>query len=452
MFNKPILSMLKLFKSKTFIVFALLCIIFYSCSKENIHKDKDILNIEDIKNDFYRQNPTAHDKNFLNSNFTTYIQWNSLVSKNDSIVYIKIGSNDTIIYKDDFQTLNFEDYFWLKVKWSNNKWNYSFISFIPDSKITSETFKGKIITTYLPSKRVEIKSFKNNNSGNNLIAGWAPIKEDCVYGYVAGVLNSVYCSTSGTGSYDEWLSGSPGDYNNTNPNGGGGSGGNTAPTAEESPKEAYILESSSDAIVLENKLKCFDAVPNNTNTMYKIKLCADLANDNNPKALIGEDNVGHSFITLTKTNGSISVTESFGFYPQKGYKSVFGTAVSSQIVDDGATNHEYNASLTVKVTKLQFQQIIDKAVNKSKSDYNLKDYNCTDYAIEVFNAGMDQNNKIIVDDWIIFSGYYGVGQQPTHDYGTTPSGLYKSINNLKNSGKTGASTTTENASHSTNCN
>lgn len=39
-----------------------------------------------------------------------------------------------------------------------------------------------------------------------------------------------------------------------------------------------------------------------------------------------------------------------------------------------------------------FQQKKNKAVNKSKSKYNLKDYNCTDYAIEVFNAGMDQNN------------------------------------------------------------
>lgn len=69
---------------------------------------------------------------------------------------------------------------------------------------------------------------------------------------------------------------------------------------------------------------------------------------------MGEDNVGHSFITLTKTNGSISVTESFGFYPQKGYKSVFGSDVNSQIVDDGATNNKYNASLTVNVTKSQF--------------------------------------------------------------------------------------------------
>jgi hypothetical protein len=220
---------------------------------------------------------------------------------------------------------------------------------------------------------------------------------------------------------------------------GGGGGGGIDNFNDENPVNYFELESTEDGINLKDKIDCFKNVPDNSNTNYSAKLCTDLPNNNNPNALVGSDKVGHAFVTITKTNGNIKISQTFGFYPQIGYKSLIGSDVPSQIQDDGESNHQYDASLSYNLDKNNFDLILNAALSYSNRQYNLSEFNCTDFALSVINAGI--SNKIVVNDWIVNSSYYanGYGYSSTTNYGTTPSGLYKKINELKNNANPNAS-------------
>jgi len=89
---------------------------------------------------------------------------------------------------------------------------------------------------------------------------------------------------------------------------GGGGGPSTGGVNAQDPGDSYEVESFNDGIDLAEKLDCFNSVPDNSNTIYTAKICADLPDNSEPLALIGPDRVGHAFITLTKTNGANSIT------------------------------------------------------------------------------------------------------------------------------------------------
>ncbi|MEN5055094.1 hypothetical protein [Sphingobacterium kitahiroshimense] len=442
------------------ILFFIMLILFVtSCNKSEILPVNDnFIDIGTFRNNFEQHSGyKSTDSLFINSSFKSVIDWNNYVFASDDTVYVKVNVIDKVeVMTSETSKVFLNNYIWIRGVKTGQSWNYSQLTFIPENN--SQGFTGSIISKSLITGEEKISYFKNNLKIDKKILYSSNIGSNsgqCKYGYVNGVLNVISCGKDNGKGEDYW-GGSPIDYETVDPfasgGGGGGDGNPSTPFNPESPEEEYVQETSSDAIDLENKLKCFNTVPNNANTGYKIRICADLPDDSNPKALMGPDRVGHSFITLIKTNGSVSVIENFGFYPQSGNKSVFGISVASQIVDDGVLQHQYNASITTNVSQQQFQQILDNAINKSKMKYNLKDYNCTDYAVDVYNAGMSQGNKITVADWVINSGYYGVGERPVQDYGTTPSGLYKTISDLKNSGRAGASTATGKSSYSTNCN
>jgi hypothetical protein len=56
----------------------------------------------------------------------------------------------------------------------------------------------------------------------------------------------------------------------------------------------------------------------------------------------------------------------------------------------------------------------------------LNDYNCTDYAVGVFNQVMPFNNQLNVPDHIWMTGV---------NYKTTPNSLYKTLKQMKQSGE-----------------
>jgi hypothetical protein len=149
-------------------------------------------------------------------------------------------------------------------------------------------------------------------------------------------------------------------------------------------------------------------------TLYSLSLNADLPNNNDVNWLINPaGHPGHAFITLTKTDGTNSFTLSFGFYPSIAVLSLTGGAVGSMINDDGG--HECNASVSKELNASVFQAVLEKAVYLAGNvNYELNDYNCTDYAIQIFNT-TSPRGQIVVPDWI------GPGGT---NFGTTPNGLY----------------------------
>lgn len=222
---------------------------------------------------------------------------------------------------------------------------------------------------------------------------------------------------------------------------GGGGGGPTPPPSPDgcnTPEsvgvedEGAILfdySNSGPGINLQKYLNCFNNIPD-AGATYSIKLYADLPDNSNPDRIASGVTPGHAFITLTKTNGSSNVSQTFGFYPVSGPLSIFNVPVDSKIVDDGKTRHEFNASITMNLSQISFNTIKnDLAPMLAGNDYDLDGYNCTDFALQLFNYGRPSTDKIVVPDTFIqdFNGYY-------QNFGTTPNGLYKKLKEMKNLG------------------
>jgi hypothetical protein len=106
-------------------------------------------------------------------------------------------------------------------------------------------------------------------------------------------------------------------------------------------------------------------------------------------------------------------------------KSAGFHGVDSKIVNNGG--HEYNASITMtNVSLIDFNAAMNLALSNSTLLYDLNDYNCTDYAVGVFNQVMPFNNQLNVPDHITGFGV---------NYKTTPNSLYKTLKQMKQSGE-----------------
>lgn len=201
----------------------------------------------------------------------------------------------------------------------------------------------------------------------------------------------------------------------------GGSGGASS---------AYFYESPADPIDIQKLVDCFINVPSNSETKYKVTIHTHLANPNLVTQVYNftEDDPGHSYITMEKTNGSTSRSLTFGFYPLTdtwitGTKNAVGSSIGMEDSDDRRSD----ASYTISISEAAFNNMKRIAVAKSSKPYDLNDYNCTDYAIDVFNGALATENQLVVSDSPI--GF------------TTPAGLYARLNQMKSSGITGISMT-----------
>ena len=208
--------------------------------------------------------------------------------------------------------------------------------------------------------------------------------------------------------------------------GGGGSGGGSFTL--EDPGELYELTVVADPIDLAKRFECFNSVPNNAFTIYTAKLYAELPDKDRPAALLTTGFVpGHTFITLTKANGVNTVSQTFGFYPKNHIKASFQVPVKSMVIDNG--EHNYHASLVMTVNANQFAAMMDEAINAAKNDYDMTRYNCTNFALDVFNKG--RLAPLYIPDVI--------GSITKRNYGKTPNVVYVAIKNMRANGTAGAS-------------
>ena len=101
---------------------------------------------------------------------------------------------------------------------------------------------------------------------------------------------------------------------------------------------------------------------------------------------IGPQNgVGHVFIGLkeiNQTNPNQSITQVFGFYPLE-KTSLYGNNPST-IKDNSST--DYTVSITYNVTPQVFNSAINSADYYATSAYDLNDFNCAGYVINIING------------------------------------------------------------------
>ncbi|TAG09623.1 MAG: hypothetical protein EAZ13_08920 [Sphingobacteriia bacterium] len=155
-----------------------------------------------------------------------------------------------------------------------------------------------------------------------------------------------------------------------------------------------------DSINLKKIIDCFGTIPD-AGATYTVKIHADIPINSNPEWLFDlyRRSPGHVFLRLTKigTNGQ-EMTQSIGFYPETGYKSVIYpfNSVSSKIVNDGegGNEHEYNAAFAASATKEQFEAVLNRLTSTSVNGYSLVNYNCAHYAIAAFNEVMPNFSSI----------------------------------------------------------
>ena len=243
------------------------------------------------------------------------------------------------------------------------------------------------------------------------------------------VVTSYTCDGSYTGDwywydffFDDYSYGTDGSYIYGYSGGGGGSSNNNS----DNNDSTMVIEVELDdnpSIKVEDYVKCFSTVPD-ANATYQITLYADIPVNGDPSVLFNtaSGEVGHSFIELKKSSGGLSVQQNIGFYPVIGWKSLSNFPVDSKIVDNAG--HEYNASLTTTLSNTQFQAALNEMQAIAGKDYEITSWNCTDFALDVFNAANTGETFTIPK--------YPV--PGTSTYSNTPQGLYVTMQSMQSIG------------------
>lgn len=214
------------------------------------------------------------------------------------------------------------------------------------------------------------------------------------------------------------------DYIGIDWSGGGGGGGGAAPVG---PVVTIDRETSENKTPIDLKkfLNCFGTVPD-AGANCVITISTDIPMDGHPEQIFdwSQGNPGHAFIELWKmgANGSL-ISQNIGMYPSVGFSALSGLDVPSKMVDNAG--HEYNARYSLSVNASQFQAAINTANNLGSQGYNIATFNCTDFALAVFNAA--GGNLTIPGRQI-----------PGFPNGTTgsntPQGLYQQLDAMKGAG------------------
>lgn len=199
--------------------------------------------------------------------------------------------------------------------------------------------------------------------------------------------------------------------------------------------ETFFAAGPPSQIVDINKMmKCFGNI-SDIGATYKIQLCVAIADINNPATMWKPiKNVGHAFLTFTKTNGNQSISQSIGFYPATAVKSLSFGLTASTILNDGFSGeeHGYNASLTLQdLSKNDFNTVIGQAITLGTHDYDLNDFNCANFAVYSINSirGSSPINSVSITKNV----YVPPSSYAPVTYSQSPSGLYQALAMLKNS-------------------
>ncbi len=174
-------------------------------------------------------------------------------------------------------------------------------------------------------------------------------------------------------------------------------------------------------------MKCFANIPDQGSTC-SIEIFTDIPVDENSNKLFNwlTQSPGHTFLQIKKANGNLSVTQNIGFYPLEGWKTLLTTApVAGKFVDN--SEHEYNASLKMNLTAEELKKALDEIVYLSSFvKYDIDEFNCTDFALDVFNTNR-VSNPLEIPKYDIPGG--------TAINGTnTPQGLYNQLKSMQPQG------------------
>ena len=229
---------------------------------------------------------------------------------------------------------------------------------------------------------------------------------------------------AGGGSYYGSIDGGGGYYYG---GGGGGSygdtdGGGSTVTEDKTmliDVDTYVYK---DPIDVEKYLKCFENIPD-AGAKCEITIYTDIPVDSDPNKIFdfSTGSPGHTYIGIKKVNaaGDQSVLQYIGFYPKTGWKTIGNFPTDAKFVDDG--QHEYNASFDKTLRPDQLRSVISEIRSLEHSSYDLDDFNCTDWALKVFN---NQGYKLSIPKYLVPGSIKADGVN-------TPQGVYNKLKEMK---------------------
>jgi hypothetical protein len=220
------------------------------------------------------------------------------------------------------------------------------------------------------------------------------------------------CSTtyfddgSGGGYYDGVGAGSSGVTT-----GGGGGGGTLSP-----PAPSNLPGEEKNPVNPREMMECFASIPS-PNSAFVVRVYV-VEPQPGTSFNVGANSFGHVAISLTKTSGDKTVTQTVGFYPTG--NGLDKLSSKSQIIDNG--DMEYNVGATYYVTGENFQKVIDYVSNPPKN-YHFTDYNCAAF---VYGAG--EAGGIPIPDPTTQIGLGGPGGA---GFAKTPAGMASALREQK---------------------
>ena len=189
------------------------------------------------------------------------------------------------------------------------------------------------------------------------------------------------------------------------------------------------------AIDVKAYLKCFGNIPD-AGASCSVEILTDVPVDSDPTKIFNwqTGSPGHTFLQLRKTNGGQIVTQNIGFYPDQSWKTTLTPApVNAKFADNGL--HEFNASLKMSVNPEDFQHMLNEISQLSGIvKYDIDEYNCTDFALQVFNKFRTTSDLEIAK----FQVPGGITPNGT----STPQALYEKLVSMKQAGGPEASNIT----------
>jgi hypothetical protein len=190
-------------------------------------------------------------------------------------------------------------------------------------------------------------------------------------------------------------------------------------------KVDYELFADKPAIDVSKFLKCFEMI-SDIGSSCSIEIFSDIPVDTDPNKLLDwrEGAPGHVFLQLRKSNANKTLIQNIGFYPINGYKvSLTDAPIAAKFVDDG--EHEFNASLLMPVSSADFKSVITEILYAATAaQYDIDQYNCTDFALDIFNK--TRVKKLIIPKYHL-PGSLVSGSN-------TPNGLFNQLKLMKLNG------------------
>ncbi|WP_316800221.1 hypothetical protein [Pedobacter frigidisoli] len=225
------------------------------------------------------------------------------------------------------------------------------------------------------------------------------------------ICSTTYFDGGGDGGFYDGV-GSTG--NSSDSVGGGGGGGSTGTSS--APPPSNLPQEDKNPVNPKEMMECFSNI-SSPNAAFVVRVYV-VEPQPGTSFNVGANSFGHVAISLTKSSGAESITQTIGYYPT-------GTGLDklsskSQIIDNGFDS--YNMSSTYYISGESFQKVIDFVSNPNKN-YHFTDYNCSAF---VYGAGQAAGIPIPNPTTQIgLSGPGGAG------YAMTPAGMASALREQK---------------------